>query len=325
MEKILSLIVLYWIVITVLDFFDNPKEKEGNKKNPAVDSEANAIDSRTPLEQILDAGNKLQEEHDEEPRVTNNHHDTSSEELKDHTEKVWERLGYRVIDGEIYTYKMYGNEIYTPDQVEKVSAQHGYSQSETKGLKYILDDYGIEHIYHITHYQNLESILENGLLSHNNDLVNERIDNAEVNDRRNKTETINYKNLHDYVPFYFNPKNPMLFVNKEIQEDIIILAFNRKLLLKEKTIFTDGNAAVNTTKYFNELDELDELNWGCIKSRYWNDYHDGKREVMAEVLFPKKVSTKHLQKIYCYDKATQEYAMNLDEGIDVEVNKKLYF
>lgn len=96
-----------------------------------------------------------------------NHHATSSEELKDHSEEVWERLGYRVIGGEDYAYKMYGREIYTPDQVELIGSsgsltvkyseeglvkkllrdtgskkmtkdilaeQYGYSQAEAKGL-----------------------------------------------------------------------------------------------------------------------------------------------------------------------------------------------
>lgn len=191
--------------------------------------------------------------------------------------------------------------------------------------QYILDEYGIEYIYHMTHYKNLESILKNGLLSHNNELTKEHIDNAEVNNRRNKIEPIYNKNLHTYVPFYFNPRNPMLFVNKEIQEDIVILAFNRNILLKEKTIFTDGNAAVERTRFFKNLDDLKQLNWNCINSIYWNDFEDGKREVMAEVLVPNKVNIKYLNKIYCFDEATKSFIFELDNNLDIEINKKIYF
>ena len=189
----------------------------------------------------------------------------------------------------------------------------------------ILDDYDIKYIYHMTHYKNLESILENGLLSHYNDLVDEHIDNAEINDRRDKIEPLHDQNLHTYVPFYFNPKNPMLYVNKDIQDDIVILALNRNLLLKNKTIFTDGNAATYRTKFYNDLEDLDELNWDCLHANYWNDFEDGKRERMAEVLVPKKVKIKHLQKIYCFDEATESYILDIDETLDVEVNTKLYF
>ena len=189
----------------------------------------------------------------------------------------------------------------------------------------ILDTYGIEYIYHMTHYKNLESILKNGLLAHNNELVNEHIDNSEVNDRRNKTEPIYHKNLHAYVPFYFNPKNPMLYVNKDIQDDIVILAFSRNLLLKNKTIFTDGNAATNRTNFYEDLKDLDKLNWNCLHANYWNDFEDGKRERMAEILIPKKVTIEYLQKIYCFNEATESYILDIDEALDVEMNTKLYF
>lgn len=189
----------------------------------------------------------------------------------------------------------------------------------------ILDDCGIEYIYHMTHYKNLENILENGLLSHNNEYVNEHIDNEDVNDRRDKIEPINEKNLHSYVPFYFNPKNPMLYVNKEIQEDIVILAFDRNLLYKNKTIFTDGNASVSRTNFYYDLDDLQQLNWDCLNDNYWNHYEEGKRERMAEVLVRKKVKIKHLKKIYCYDEATKSFILDLDDELDVEINTKLYF
>ncbi len=42
-----------------------------------------------------------------------------------HTIRVWERLGYEMNYGEIYAYKYYGNEIYTEDQVRKISSSYG--------------------------------------------------------------------------------------------------------------------------------------------------------------------------------------------------------
>ena len=203
----------------------------------------------------------------------------------------------------------------------KTSTLEKYNKTvETK-----LDNYGVFYIYHMTHYQNIKSILDNDLQSHNNDLVEEHIDNAEVNNRRNRKEPINGKNLHDYVPFYFNPKNPMLYVNKENQEDIVILAFSRKLFLKNKVIFTDGNAAVSTTKFFEDLQDLDKLNWNCLHTTYWNDCRDGKREVMAEILIPNQADINNLIKIYCYNKETKDYILDFNKDLDVEINKKLYF
>jgi len=73
-----------------------------------------------------------------------NHHSRSSEELKDHSENVWERLGYKVIDGEDYTYKMYGKEIYTPNQVEQIGSTGSLAvkYSEEGLVKKLLDNTG---------------------------------------------------------------------------------------------------------------------------------------------------------------------------------------
>jgi len=208
--------------------------------------------------------------------------------------------------------------IYEKDFLD-ISGEDSYEENS------ILDAFGIDYIYHMTHYENLESILVNGLLAHNNEFVDEHIDNAEVNDRRNKIEPIYHKNLHTYVPFYFNPKNPMLFVNKEIQENIVILAFNKNLLFKEGIIFTDGNAAANKTKFYRDLNDLEQLNWSCINSKYWNDFEDGKREIMAEILIPNKVNITQLEKIYCYNVEIGGYINYLDNNLDFEINTKLYF
>ena len=54
----------------------------------------------------------------------------SKDENKDHSEKVWRKLGYKIKSGETYSYKFYGNKIFTPDQVEKIgSYQIRYSES----------------------------------------------------------------------------------------------------------------------------------------------------------------------------------------------------
>jgi hypothetical protein len=203
------------------------------------------------------------------------------------------------------------------------SEEESYENNfETESL---LDEYGIDYIYHITHYSNLENILKNGLLAHGNDFVVENIDNKEVNQRRNAIEPIFKENLHSYVPFYFNPKNPMLYVNKALQENIIILAFDRKLLTKEKTIFTNGNAAKKGINFYNNLSHLGELNWECLNNSHWHVFENGKSERMAETLVLKEAQIKHLKKIYCFDKTTLSYISEIDDELDVEINKNLYF
>lgn len=73
-------------------------------------------------------------------------------------------------------------------------------------------------LFHITDYENLESILNHGGLVANS-IVKEKgvsyknIAHASIQDRRLTTSVpLPPKgNLHDYVPFYFAPKSPMLY------------------------------------------------------------------------------------------------------------------
>jgi len=195
--------------------------------------------------------------------------------------------------------------------------------------------YGIKYLYHMTHKKNLPYILKHGLLchedAHDSGYNKKNIANSDVIARRErKIDPIYNQLVINYVPFYFRIKNPMLFVKRAIQDDIVILCYDPSLLLKEETIFTDGNAASDNTKFFNDISNLNKLNWECLNARYWHDFPDGKREKMAEVLVGgTKVRNNYLQKIYCYSNSTYyeikkklSYSTN---SLPVERNQKLFF
>lgn len=176
----------------------------------------------------------------------------------------------------------------------------------------ILDGYRISHLYHLTHKDNLENILNNGLLSHNEayqrNLNKIDISNNQVNQiRATKKDKIYDRAIHDYVPLYFNPHNSM-FCALSRPKDIVVLALNRCLMLSEGVIFTDGNASNGPTKFFSSIDNLSCLNWSCINGDYWwTDKvfdNDGKRMVCAEVLVPSKIEIDSIEKIYSFDDDT---------------------
>lgn len=191
----------------------------------------------------------------------------------------------------------------------------------------LLDVYGIDAIYHMTHIENLFSILQSGLLSHANGLTKRDISNHSVNSRRHRREPVYGNSIHSYVPFYFNPKNAMLYVRKELQNDIVILSFDRNLILEDGSLFTDGNASADATRFSNNLNDLSMINWNCIRDERWTHYPDGKRERMAEVLVPNRVSTTRLNKIICHSTSTYIYLLKLLNGrVKIELNNnKFYF
>lgn len=91
-------------------------------------------------------------------------------------------------------------------------------------------------LYHITHVTNLPSILQQGgLQSHlsiqQHELQYQDVANQDVQSRRERTRIPVGKggNLHDYVPFYFAARSPMLYYlhKRQLnQEDIIYFMTN---------------------------------------------------------------------------------------------------
>lgn len=149
--------------------------------------------------------------------------------------------------------------------------------------------YGIDFLYHFTHVDNMPSIREHGLLSHNAahqaGLVTEDISDPDVQELRGDKSVFD-RPLHDYVPLYFNPKNPMLYRRRARRDDLVILFLDRELLVQDGVAFSDGNAASGPTNFFNDVSLLDSLDWECIRAEYWNEYQDGTRIRCAEVLVP---------------------------------------
>lgn len=170
-------------------------------------------------------------------------------------------------------------------------------------------EFRINYLYHFTHLNNLASIRTRGLISHNRahnrGYVSEDISNLEVNNIRANKVAFG-RPLHDYVPLYFTPRNPMLYVRKDVQNEIAILCLKKELLCREGSIFTDGNAANGPTGFFNDVQELHSLDWVCIRSVRWNEFPDGRRKRCAEVLVPDYVSFYDVQLVVVRTSGTRD-------------------
>jgi hypothetical protein len=175
-------------------------------------------------------------------------------------------------------------------------------------------------LYHMTSIENLDSILQYGLLSHfsafNFKFNKKDISNSSVQDKRLL--------LHDYVPLYFNPRNPMMFSKKDDQ-NIIVLEIDKNILLNTNVKFTDGNAASKDTSFYSDLINLKKLNWDCINSDYWSKFEDGKRIKCSEVLVPKLVKVESIKKIHLRDANQLDLLKNKNIDHQVVVSKDLFF
>ncbi|MBV9387481.1 MAG: DUF4433 domain-containing protein [Chroococcidiopsidaceae cyanobacterium CP_BM_ER_R8_30] len=142
-------------------------------------------------------------------------------------------------------------------------------------------------IYHFTHVNNLVSILAQGLLSNNvlkqGDISYTDVAHRSVQDRR-ATKSVSCGPggvLHDYVPFYFAPRSPMLFtISKgnvegysQGQEPLIYISSTAQAVKAAALpfVFTDGHGIMAITKFFDDLIDLREIDWAVMARRYWKD------------------------------------------------------
>ncbi len=193
-------------------------------------------------------------------------------------------------------------------------------------------------LFYITHIDNIESILKFGILSHNlahkEGLVKVDISNAAVNARRNKYVNVLEGNIHDYSPLYINHKNPMLFTlcKNNDKKTLVLLRVNPHILLTEGVVFSDGNAASNSTRFYNNISDFNKLNWNLIKKGFWYNYEfgieEGRRIMCSEVLVKNKIPLYMINDIFIYDENVLDRILPLFPnhiGTKVFINRNLYF
>ena len=186
-------------------------------------------------------------------------------------------------------------------------------------------------IYHITHINNLESILHLGGLIANNRLKQQQInyrDIAHVNiqDRRAliRVPCAAGGCLHDYIPFYFAPRSPMLYtIHKgnvqgytEGQIPIIHIVTEAEIILANNLVFafTDGHGIMNSSDFYDDLQRLDMIDWEIMQAKYWNDTPedvDRKRRRQAEFLVHQFCSWKLVTEIGVIDIRVQLQAQEI--------------
>jgi len=159
-------------------------------------------------------------------------------------------------------------------------------------------------IYHITKLINLEGIVTAGELFATNRLNRDGAGYASIaydhiQERRARCRVPCGPQgvLHDYVPFYFAPRSPMLYTISrgnvpscpEGQRQILHLVADVEAINAAglRYVFTDGHAVIAFSQFFEKVDDLDQVDWTIMRERYWNDTAedgDRKRRRQAEFL-----------------------------------------
>lgn len=186
----------------------------------------------------------------------------------------------------------------------------------------IPDRYRFRNAYHFTSIENLESIIDNGILSTNQKIARgiDHVNVAEEGIQRRRAQMqvpgTNGRVVHDYVPFYFAKKTPMQLAvlhKKNVDQQLIIYLSVPMLSLETRlgTYFTNASANTDIPPVFfsgnNQGQQLDELDWQTIDNNGWRYADENQRHrKMAELLLPDHVHLNEINQITTWNRYISE-------------------
>lgn len=158
-------------------------------------------------------------------------------------------------------------------------------------------------IYHITHIRNLCLILEHGCLWCDNEKAARQLDTVSIAyqhiKRRRAIRLVPVcrgGTLADYVPFYFAPRSPMLYTiykgnvegYTEGQGQVLHLVSSTERVAESGLpfTFTNGHAEMLPSSFYEDLTDLDKVDWEIMKAIVWRDTdEDGRRKWRRQAEF----------------------------------------
>lgn len=192
--------------------------------------------------------------------------------------------------------------------------------------KEALADFGVKSLWHITDIENVPGIMKVGLLSHRRAHAHQHpvdISDADVQRWRRRPEPCHGRSLHDYAVTYINVRNPMLYKRKEQQYRLCLLEIDPLVLETRQFVFTDRNAAARQARFFNRLNDLDQLPWDVLRARSWCEYPNGRQKRCAEVLVPDVIPARFIRHIWAFDPPAVKWLA--DQGCSASENAAHYF
>ncbi len=192
----------------------------------------------------------------------------------------------------------------------------------------------INNLYYICHLDNLKSILEHGLLSHNEvqTLTPKAIYDESIINRRATIKPNDTQTLWDFSNLYFNARNAVLYrvVHEQGVENIVIIQFKQSVLDYAKQhngLVSIGNAAHSESSFVeieNGLKQLKKI-WSFWNKEYWNESDGSKRLMMSELLVEKKIPTNYIDSVYVATGAINNKIKQLTSFDNIIIQSDLFF
>lgn len=182
--------------------------------------------------------------------------------------------------------------------------------------------------YHITEINNLPSILNSrGLYSdyesNRNNIKYIIIGYNHIKEhRKNKkiSEFYPYTVSH-FVPFYFTVRSPMLYVIHKKQDllsyqngqsSIVYLVSRLQHLVDNNAywLFTDRNAADSLASFYNNINDLDKVDWAAVTENNWQ-LPEIKARKQAEVLVYRYFPWQFVDELVVYNENMRQQVLSI--------------
>lgn len=159
-------------------------------------------------------------------------------------------------------------------------------------FKQVLDNNGIQYLYHFTDKRNIPSIkLHGGLFSWHYCKKNNITIPCQGGDYDSQELDKKY-GLEDYVRLSFCNDHPMAYRLLQSGSDIVILKIKADVALLKGTLFSDINAADKLHAHGGELEDLERINFNATQKKYVSrndaDFKPHQAEVMVKTFVSKE-------------------------------------
>jgi ssDNA thymidine ADP-ribosyltransferase DarT-like protein len=142
--------------------------------------------------------------------------------------------------------------------------------------------------------------------------------------------------IHDYVPFYFGYLSPMMLKLKtgqvagydEGHEPLVYLVSRAQAVQNAGVafVFSDGHGLAVFTDWFDDLKQLDAVDWSMVNQRYWSDNlndMDRQRRKQAEFLIHKSCPWGLIDEIVVIDSVIEKRVKVIQDGFSRALRKPI--
>jgi ssDNA thymidine ADP-ribosyltransferase, DarT len=203
-------------------------------------------------------------------------------------------------------------------------------------------------VYFIAHWDNLVSLLANGILSHKRAAVSSPIDISDPEVQRLRAMIL-VKNpdrdskekkslvIHRYANLYIRAQNAMMYVRKDKSGSLCVLRIDPSILDREEVVIADKNAARNdanfhqatTFSFSPESSTMIQEKCSFVFDDKRTNKADKRKSVhQAEVLVPYQLHASYIKGIYVVSENVRMKILALFDQkcpVPVDIHPSLFF